>query len=105
MKIDPDNKAAKAAPVGHERGAVDGGKAKAAAGGATAAPAAPGEAGTTVELSVSAAAVAAAGAEFDAEKVERIAQEIREGRYKINAEAIADKLIANAQEALKRAKG
>jgi negative regulator of flagellin synthesis FlgM len=102
MKIDPDNNA-KLVPAGQERGAVDGGKAKAGAGASTAA-AAPGEASATVELSVSAAALAATGAEFDAEKVERIAQEIREGRYKINAEAIADKLIANAQEALQRAK-
>lgn len=37
---------------------------------------------------------------FDAAKVERIATAIRDGTYKINAEAIADKLIANAQELL-----
>ncbi len=30
---------------------------------------------------------------FDAAKVERIAQSIREGRYTINPDAIADKLI------------
>jgi len=39
-------------------------------------------------------------AEFDAAKVERISQAIADGSYKINAEAIADKLIANAQEVL-----
>jgi negative regulator of flagellin synthesis FlgM len=39
-------------------------------------------------------------ADFDAEKVERIAQAIREGKFTVNAEAIADRLIANAQELL-----
>ena len=39
-------------------------------------------------------------AEFDAEKVERISQAIADGTYKVNADAIADKLIANAQEVL-----
>jgi negative regulator of flagellin synthesis FlgM len=39
-------------------------------------------------------------AEFDAEKVARIAQAIRDGKFKVNAEAIADKLIANAKELL-----
>ena len=42
----------------------------------------------------------AADAEFDADKVARIAQAIADGSFKINAEAIADKLIANAQELL-----
>jgi negative regulator of flagellin synthesis FlgM len=39
---------------------------------------------------------------FDAAKVERIAAAIREGKYQINAEAIADKLIVNAEELLGR---
>jgi negative regulator of flagellin synthesis FlgM len=37
---------------------------------------------------------------FDAAKVARIAEAIREGRLIINASAIADKLLANAQEVL-----
>lgn len=37
---------------------------------------------------------------FDAEKVERLAQAIREGKFQVNPEVIADKLIANAQELL-----
>jgi negative regulator of flagellin synthesis FlgM len=32
--------------------------------------------------------------------VQRIARATREGRFNVNAEAIADKLIANAQELL-----
>ncbi len=40
--------------------------------------------------------------DFDAEKVARVAQAIAEGSFKVNPEAIADKLIANAQEVLGR---
>lgn len=43
---------------------------------------------------------AADGGGFDSAKVERIAQAIRDGRFAVNAEAIADKLISNAQELL-----
>lgn len=39
---------------------------------------------------------------FDSAKVERIAAAIRDGKYQINAEAIADKLIVNAEELLGR---
>lgn len=40
---------------------------------------------------------------FDAEKVKRISDAIREGKFEVNAEAIADKLISNAQELLGKA--
>jgi negative regulator of flagellin synthesis FlgM len=58
----------------------------------------------TVNLSSSAALKVDPNGEgsFDAAKVERIAQAIRDGQLKINAGAIADKLIANAQELLDR---
>lgn len=39
---------------------------------------------------------------FDAQKVDRIASAIRDGTYKINAEAIADKLLVTAEELLGR---
>ena len=39
---------------------------------------------------------------FDAAKVERIAQAIRDGKFSINPGAIADKLLSNAQEVLDR---
>jgi negative regulator of flagellin synthesis FlgM len=39
---------------------------------------------------------------FDAAKVERITQAIRNGTFSVNAGAIADQLIANAQELLDR---
>lgn len=61
-------------------------------------------AGVTVSLSPLASALRAdsGDADFDAAKVERVAREIREGRYQVNPEAIADKLIGNAQELLGR---
>ena len=37
---------------------------------------------------------------FDSEKVQRISDAIRDGKFRINPEAIADKLIVNAQELL-----
>lgn len=39
---------------------------------------------------------------FDAEKVERVKQAIADGSYQVNPQAIADKLIANAQEVLSK---
>lgn len=97
MKIgNPDNKAI--APAGVERaaGGVDDKAKGRSVDGAAGGPSA------TVELSAGAAtlAAAAAGPSFDAGKVAAIAQAIREGRFQVNAEAIADKLIANAAELL-----
>ncbi len=61
-----------------------------------------GDASAKVQLSDAAATLlsGADAAEFDSAKVERIAQSIENGSYKVNAEAIADKLLANAQELL-----
>lgn len=54
-----------------------------------------------VELSNAANLMAnPSAADFDAEKVERISQAIADGSFQVNAEVIADKLIANAQELL-----
>lgn len=39
---------------------------------------------------------------FDAEKVARMAQAIRDGKFEVHPEAIADKLIANTQEILRK---
>jgi negative regulator of flagellin synthesis FlgM len=59
---------------------------------------------TQVEISSAAKmAATAAGSDdgsFDAAKVDRIAKAISEGKFTVNARAIADKLVANAQELL-----
>jgi negative regulator of flagellin synthesis FlgM len=92
MKIGPFDPKITPPPVGGDR------KAGAPAKEAPAGPSA------TVDLSASAALKLDPNGEgsFDAAKVERIAQAIRDGQLKINAGAIADKLIANAQELLDR---
>jgi negative regulator of flagellin synthesis FlgM len=42
------------------------------------------------------------GGEFDARKVEEVRTAIAEGRFKVNAEAVADKLLASVGELLGR---
>lgn len=39
---------------------------------------------------------------FDAGKVDEIKQAIRDGKFQVNADAVADKLIASAQDVLAR---
>ena len=60
------------------------------------------EPSTKVELSATVAQLAAGGTEgvFDTQKVQRISDAIRDGKFQVNPDAIADKLIANAQELL-----
>lgn len=75
----------------------------AAAAGAAAKPQ-PGT-GVTVTLSSSASqAISGAGGSgndvFNAEKVEAMKSAIADGSFKVNAEAIADKMLANAAEML-----
>jgi negative regulator of flagellin synthesis FlgM len=89
MKIGPLESKPTTAPVASER------KAQGATGGNGAEPSA--------HVALSSAALAGsdpADGTFDAEKVARIAQAIKDGKFQINPEAIADKLIANAQELL-----
>jgi negative regulator of flagellin synthesis FlgM len=60
------------------------------------------EASAKVALSSTVSQLTAGSTEgtFDAEKVQRISEAIRDGKFVVNHEAIADKLIANAQELL-----
>ena len=62
----------------------------------------PTEASAQVALSPTVTQLVAGGKEgvFDSDKVQRISDAIRDGQFKINPGAIADKLIANAQELL-----
>jgi negative regulator of flagellin synthesis FlgM len=70
----------------------------------TAAIPAQADASAKIELSNTASTLLTHGTtpEFDAEKVARISKSIEDGSFKINPEAIADKLIANAQEVLSK---
>ncbi len=92
MKIGPLDPNTPALPVAGERKAP-------AAGGSAA------EASAKVQLSSSASLLGGGDVSFDKAQVERIAQAIRDGKFEVNAEAIADKLIANARELLGKAGG
>ena len=60
-----------------------------------------GEASATVVLSPAAQLAAKSlDAGIDSAKVERMSQAIRDGSFKVDADAVADKLIANARDAL-----
>lgn len=74
---------------------------------AVAAASAAADASAKVELSSTAASLLAGGAtaDFDADKVARFTDAIANGTYKVDPGAIADKLIANAQELLGKVKG
>jgi len=89
-------------------GSVAGGPQKAAeqpVAGAT--PTGQPQAGVTVTLSpstVSAMGPGSGGEVFNAEKVESFKQAIANGTFQVNAEAIADKMLANAAEMLRGAR-
>ncbi|MDP3254069.1 MAG: flagellar biosynthesis anti-sigma factor FlgM [Hydrogenophaga sp.] len=91
-------------------GSVAGGPQKAAdkpVAGSPAASGAPAAAGVTVTLSpstVSAMGPGGGGEVFNAEKVEAMKQSIANGTFQVNAEAIADKMLANAAEMLSGAR-
>jgi negative regulator of flagellin synthesis FlgM len=63
-------------------------------------------AGVAVTVSTLARTLAASRsdetADVDTEKVDSVRAAIQDGTYKVNPEAIADKLLANAQEMLNR---
>jgi negative regulator of flagellin synthesis FlgM len=62
--------------------------------------------GSPVSISLAATSLASqassAGGHFDADKVSAVRDAIANGTYKVNPEAIADKLLSNAQEMLRR---
>lgn len=94
MKIGPLDNKTTLAPATAERKAAAGGH------GTAARP----EPSAKVELSAAASLLSRADADgsFDANKVERLAAAIRDGSFQVDADAIADKLLANAQELLGR---
>ncbi len=80
----------------------------AAAGAASSAAAARPQAGVQVTLSSATQSMSATGSGssdvFNAEKVEAMKQAIANGTFQVNAEAIADKMLANAAEMLNGAR-
>ena len=107
MKIgNPADKPATHPVAGTHAAAAEAAKAGTAA--SVAAPAAGAAAASAkVELSSTASTLLSGGAsgEFDAHKVARVSESIANGTFKVNPEAIADKLIANAQELLSKVQG
>ena len=104
MKIgQPADKPLPAPAVGTPAAPAD--AAKAAPGHATGASNV--DASATVALSSAASTLLSTGAasEFDADKVARISAAIADASFKINPDAIAAKLIANAQELLSKVQG
>lgn len=102
MKVDSSPDSYIGSIAGGPQKAAD--KAVAATGAASGAPAA---AGVTVTLSpstVSAMGPGGGGEVFNAEKVEAMRQSIANGTFQVNAEAIADKMLANAAEMLSGAR-
>lgn len=93
-----DKSAPAAAPVGPARSQT----AEAAKAAAVPSTGSATDPSAKVELSNTAASLLEGGAnsDFDAEKVARIAQAISDGKFEVNAEKIADRLIANANEVL-----
>ena len=95
-------KAHSAPAAGAENGAAAGAVAGASA-------AAKPQAGVTVTLSSASQAMSAVGGAgsdvFNAEKVEAMKLSIADGSFKVNPEAIADKMLSNAAEMLGRARG
>ena len=90
-------------PVAPQAAGTHAAAAEAAKSAAPAAATAAGpDASAKVELSSTASTLLSGGAsgEFDTDKVKRMGESIANGTFKVNPEAIADKLIANAQELL-----
>lgn len=103
MKIGNPSDAAALAPLA--QGPADAAKTARPAAGTPAAGAADPSAKVALSSTVESLRAGGTNADFDAEKVARIQQSIADGSFKVNAEVIADKLIANAQEVLGRVKG
>lgn len=98
MKIGSFENKGQVAPMQNDRKSGNADK----AGSTSASEAAPPS--TTVSISSAASTISNMDNDgtFDAEKVARMAQAIRDGKFEVNADKIADKLIANTQEILRK---
>jgi negative regulator of flagellin synthesis FlgM len=97
MKVGPLESKSPLVPVQNDR--KSGGADKSSGGSPAAA-----EPSATVQISAAASLISSADTDgtFDADKVQRMAQAIRDGKFEVNADKIADKLIANTQELLRK---
>ncbi|MDY0748347.1 flagellar biosynthesis anti-sigma factor FlgM [Paucibacter sp. R3-3] len=105
MKIGTSHESAAAAVNAEKPASAKAGRSAGATGAtATASTPAEPEASAQLELSPTATSLMAASDDgsFDAAKVARISQAIADGKFTINADAIAGKMISNAQELLSR---
>ncbi|MCV2364324.1 flagellar biosynthesis anti-sigma factor FlgM [Paucibacter sp. DJ1R-11] len=105
MKIGNSPEIAASAVGADKAGATQAGRSQAQGAAAAVAGKKAPEASATLELSTNATKLLAGVPEdgsFDTEKVGRISQAISDGKFTVNANVIADKLIANAQEMLSR---
>ena len=105
MKIgnNPSTAAPPASATATDRSSRSTGQATTATATASASASQP-DASAQVDLSPTASLLSSGTADptFDSAKVDRIAQAIKDGKFSVNADAIADKLISNAQELLGR---
>ena len=102
MKIGNSPEGAASPPKAEQRPAARKPEASVTTGAVRQAAAAPAPS-TQVAISNTAKLAASGGSDdgsFDAAKVQRISRAISEGKFTVNANAIADKLVANAQELL-----
>lgn len=102
MKIGSSDGNGSLAPAGGARSTATEATGSAGKATVTPAPAQGTESSAKVQLSETASTLmsGSTSGDFDAEKVARISKQIADGTFKVNHEAIADKLIANAQELL-----
>jgi negative regulator of flagellin synthesis FlgM len=99
MKINPSPESAAAPSAGGVGKPVAGSRAAAPA---AAAPAAADGAPVTVSPLARSLEPVSAGDGVDRKKVDAVREAIAKGTYKVDAEAIADKLLGDAQEILSR---
>ncbi len=108
MKIDQPSAKPVAASAAVQPVPAKGGQSAPAAGANAAAASKQQTAGVAVTVSTLARTLGASqradAAEVDAKKVNAVRSAIQHGTYQVNAEAIADKLLANAEEMLNRSR-
>jgi len=107
MKLSNSTEMLASAAAALERStALEQGRAQGNAGAQAAASSTAPEASAQIALSSSASTMLESSSDegsFDLAKVQRISQAIAQGKFTVNAENIADKLISNAQELVSRA--